>query len=65
MVEIIINTDIQVIYVTANSFPEGIIGAFDRLQALLPATPHRRFFGLSRPENGGGILQSSSRNFAK
>ncbi|MES2112523.1 MAG: transcriptional regulator [Bacteroidota bacterium] len=48
--------DIKVFYVTAASFPEGIKEATDELHSLVPFSPDRKIFGLSRPENGGGII---------
>lgn len=51
METIVIEKDINVYCVTAKSFPEGILEAHQKLHALLPAK-ERRYFGLSRPENG-------------
>jgi hypothetical protein len=44
--------DIQIVYVTAPHFPEGISDAYDDLRAILPSASQRRYFGLSRPEEG-------------
>ena len=51
-----IEKDIKVFYVTASSFPEGIREAIDKLHSLFPFSKERNIFGLSRPENGGGIV---------
>jgi hypothetical protein len=40
----------------AKSFPEGIQDAHKNLRALIRKKPERRFFGLSRPEDGNGII---------
>lgn len=48
--------DIEVFYVQAASFPEGITPAFQQLAALLPAVEGRRLYGISRPENNQGIV---------
>jgi len=44
--------DIRVFYVTATSFPDGIKASHEKLHALVPFSASRRYFGISRPENG-------------
>jgi len=44
------------LYVTAKSFPQGIGEATSKLHNLFPFSKVRRIFGLSRPENNGGIV---------
>ncbi len=44
--------DIKVFYVEAESFPEGIEAAHKKLHELVPFSDKRKFFGISRPENG-------------
>lgn len=44
--------DIKVYCITASSFPDGVLAAHQQLHTLLPFSPERRYFGLSRPENG-------------
>src|SRR6195952_1197042 len=44
--------DIKVFYVPASSFPDGIMQAHETLHALVPFSTDRKFYGLSRPENG-------------
>jgi hypothetical protein len=56
METITLDKDINVFYVTAPSFPQGIKEATDKLHSLFPFSPGRKIFGLSRPENGGGIV---------
>jgi len=48
--------DIKVFYVTANSFPQGISEAIDKLLSLFDFSKDRKIFGLSRPENNSGIV---------
>jgi len=48
--------DIKVFYVTAESFPEGIPDATNKLHQLFPFSKERKIFGLSRPENNGKIV---------
>ena len=47
-----INDDIKIFCVTANSFPDGIMDAFNKLHAKVPAAENRIYYGISRPENG-------------
>jgi predicted transcriptional regulator YdeE len=51
-----LDKDINVMYVTASSFPEGIMEAFNRLHQLIPGTTKHTLYGISRPENGGQIV---------
>ena len=53
---IVLDKDIKVFYVTAESFPEGIGEATSKLHSLFPFSKDRRIFGLSRPENNGAIV---------
>lgn len=48
--------DIRVMYVTASSFPEGVLAAHRQLHSLIPFTTDRRYFGLSRPEKESDIV---------
>lgn len=52
METVIIEKDIQIVCLTAKSFPEGIQDAHQQLHAIIPFSKERRYFGLSRPENG-------------
>lgn len=52
METITLDHDIKVFYVTAKSFPNGIMEAYGQLYALVPPSSGRRYFGISRPENG-------------
>ncbi len=52
----ILEKDIKVFYVTANSFPQGIGEATQKLHSLFAFSKERRIFGLSRPENNDGII---------
>lgn len=48
--------DIEVFYIRATSFPEGIKPAFEKLESLLPSMEGRQLYGISRPENNEGIV---------
>ncbi len=44
--------DTTVLYIEATSFPDGIAGAHQRLHTIVPFSENRKYFGISRPENG-------------
>ncbi len=50
-----IENDITVFYTKADSFPEGIMDAHQRMHSEIEKVPGRRYFGMSRPE--GGIIE--------
>ncbi|CAL1518993.1 hypothetical protein [Chitinophaga sp. MM2321] len=52
--------DIKTMYVTATSFPEGIMAAHEKLHSLIPSTKERRFFGISRPDRSGTIVYKAA-----
>jgi hypothetical protein len=51
METIVLDRDMWVMYVKANSFPDDIAGAHQRLHAIVPFSANRKYFGISRPEN--------------
>ena len=55
METLVFDNDITVMYVAATTFPAGVMDAFKKLHSLVPMDGSRKFFGLSRPEGGGGI----------
>lgn len=46
------DNDIKVIYVQALSFPDGIMTAHQKLHGVIPFFIERRYYGISRPEEG-------------
>ena len=60
METITLEKDIRVFYVTADSFPAGILAAHEKLHSIVPFPKDRRFFGLSRPENNQGIVYKAA-----
>lgn len=60
MKTITLPNDINVFYVKATSFPEGIAESQERLHALIKDERERKYFGLSRPENGGAIAYKAA-----
>lgn len=60
METITFDKDIKVFYITATSFPDGALAAHQKLHALIPFTTDRRYFGVSRPENGMQIIYKAA-----
>jgi hypothetical protein len=60
METITLDKDIRVFYVTAKSFPDGIMEAHKALHSLVPFSKERKYFGISRPENGGKIVYKAA-----
>ena len=52
----ILDKDITAAYVTAASFPNGVMAAHQQLHQIVPFTTARKYLGLSRPEGNGGIV---------
>ena len=60
MEKMLIDQDIKVVCVTADSFPEGIMGAHKKLHSIIPFSTDRRYYGMSRPENGNIIYKAAA-----
>lgn len=52
----IIDKDISILYVTADSFPEGIMPSHQKLHSIVPFSTSRKYFGVSRPEAPNGKI---------
>lgn len=55
-----IEKDIDLMYVEASSFPEGIEEAFRKLEAVLPKSNDRRFFGISYMGENNNIIYKAA-----
>ena len=55
-----VDKDIKVFYITATSFPDGIKQAHEKLHSLIPFSKDRKYFGISRPENGIIIYRAAA-----
>lgn len=55
-----IKKDIRVFYVTASSFPDGIMDAYQKLYAMLGSTSGRQFYGISNPGEDGAIVYKAA-----
>ena len=60
MEEILIPNDVTVFYKTAKSFPDGVLDAHTELHKLITFSPERRYFGISRPENGVIVYRAAA-----
>ena len=60
METITLDNDIKVFYITAKSFPDGIMDAHKKLHALVPFSTDRKYFGISRPEKNGVIVYKAA-----
>ena len=60
METITIDKDITVMYVTASSFPDGIMEAHKKLHELVPFSTERQYYGISRPENGTIVYRAAA-----
>jgi predicted transcriptional regulator YdeE len=51
-----LNEEIKVMCVAAESFPDGIAAAHQKLDAIAPVASDRRHFGISWGDGSGGII---------
>lgn len=52
--------ELRLCCVTADSFPQGVAMAFQRLHSSVPDPEGRRLFGLSWPDGKGGMLYKAA-----
>jgi hypothetical protein len=52
--------DLKVFYVQAKSFPDGISESLEKIHQIAPTQADRKFFGLSRPENGNIVYLAAA-----
>lgn len=50
METIVVDKDVNVMCITAKSFPDGVLEAHQKLHRLVPPGNNRRYYGLTRPE---------------
>ena len=63
MEKYIFEEDLKIYTLTAKSFPEDIGEVHHRLYKIFPPNPPRKYFGISRPENGIIIYKVGSEVF--
>lgn len=51
---------ISAMYITASSFPEGVLAAHQQLHRLVPRTDSRKYFGISFPNQDGKIIYKAA-----
>lgn len=55
-----IEKDINVVYINAKSFPDGVLAAHQKLHSIVPFTKERGYFGISYGNTEGGIIYKAS-----
>lgn len=60
MEEFVLKNNINVFYVTAESFPQGITAAHEKLHSMLPSMKDRKFFGISYPDKTHNIIYKAA-----
>jgi len=59
------DTDMTLMYISAESFPDGILKAHQNLHAIVPFSTDRKYFGFSRPKNGGIVYRAAASELVK
>ncbi|MGN6647403.1 MAG: transcriptional regulator [Cytophaga sp.] len=52
--------DIKVFYMQADSFPDGVLAAHQKLHSLIPYSDKRKYFGISNPDKTGKIIYKAA-----
>ena len=54
--------DISAMYITASSFPDGVLAAHQKLHSLVPMNdnPERKYFGISFPIDGTIVYKAGA-----
>lgn len=60
MANYVLEKDIQVFYVTASSFPNGVLAAHQQLHAYVEYDANRNYFGISAPDKTGTIIYKAA-----
>ena len=55
-----LSSDINVVCVTASSFPDGIVAAFEKLNSLIQSPGPRRIFGISYGDGNKNITYKAA-----
>ncbi len=55
MEKYILDNDITAMYISASSFPDGVLAAHQKLHSLIPFSTNRKYFGISQGNENGGI----------
>lgn len=60
MANYVLEKDIHVFYVTASSFPNGVLAAHQQLHAYVDYDSNRKYFGISAPDKTGTIIYKAA-----
>jgi predicted transcriptional regulator YdeE len=60
MEKVNIDKDIKVFYITATSFPEGVMDAYEKLHSIVKDADNRKYFGISQPNPQGTIVYKAA-----
>jgi hypothetical protein len=60
MEQITLYKDIVLLYVTAGSFPDGVMAAHQQLHSMIPFSADRKYYGISFPGEGGTIIYKAA-----
>ena len=55
-----LDKDITLMYVTATSFPDGVMAAHQQLHAKIPSNAERKYYGISNPDQSGNIIYKAA-----
>lgn len=55
-----LDKDITLMYVTASSFPEGVMAAHQQLHAKIAFNTERKYYGISYPNKNGSIIYKAA-----
>lgn len=55
-----LESDITAYFVTASSFPEGVLAAHQKMHGYVSYNNNRKYFGISAPDKTGKIIYKSA-----
>lgn len=55
-----LDKDLLLVYITADSFPDGVLAAHKKLHGLIPFSTQRKYFGISYPDANGAIIYKAA-----
>lgn len=55
-----LDREIKVFYIQADSFPAGVMAAWQKLHSLFPEPRERKYFGISWPEDKDAIVYKAA-----
>jgi len=55
-----LDEDIVLVCIKADTFPEGVLAAHQKLHKIIPRIEGRMYYGISRPEENGEIVYKAA-----